>query len=102
MDESMATSDYSSRFTPCILKGNSPCNIDIIKLSPNASQGIHNGYIIRFHVACLILRDGNLSYFVFGWQPEIFWEDSGLMGLGKLTATFAQHQNLKNSINFLK
>lgn len=85
-----------------LMKGDSLYNIDIIKLSPDSTQGFHSGCIIRCHVSCLVLCDGNLLYFVFERQTEMLWEDSVLVGLDKLTATFAQRQNLKNFIKFLK
>jgi hypothetical protein len=52
-----------------LMKGNSLYNIDVIKLSPNSTQGIHNGCVTRCHVSCLTLRDRNWLYFVFrfGW-----------------------------------
>ena len=57
-------------------------------------------YVVVLRVRHYVTEMDYILY--FGGKTEIFWEDSALVGLDKLTANFAQRQNLQNFIKFLK
>jgi len=57
-------------------------------------------FFVIFHVWHYVTENDYILYFV--GNLKYFGRIHFLVGLGKLTANFAQRQNLKNFIKFLK